>query len=134
LKVKNDPLLGLVFYIALVAVLLFLFSCATVHEPEKVLCLEPCQIGNAVYKEEVSGKDLYTLTINLHGFSPRERVIGIQAFDLRKERLTEELGYATCYTVSLKIGSVYRLEASSHQKPIGAMDMLVIKGVIACQD
>jgi hypothetical protein len=87
-----------------------------------------------VYKEEVSGKDLYTLTINLYGFGPRERIIGIQTFDLRKERLTEELGYDICYTVSLKLGSVYRLEASSRQSPIGAMDTLIIKGVISCQD
>ena len=123
----NDPLLGLLFYLVLIVALWAIFSCATSRKPEEVLCLEPCQIGNAVYKEEISGEDLYTLTINVGGFNPLQRGIAVQIFDLRKDRLTEELGYAICYTVSMQIASVYRI-------PIGTLDMFIIKGVIACQD
>lgn len=124
----NDPLLGCLFYLVLgIAIWFVLSSCATVHEPEKVLCLEPCQIGNAVYKEEILGKDTYNLTINVSGFSPLQRVIAMQIFDLRKDLLTEELGYAICYTVTIQIASVYRI-------PVGTLDMFIIKGVIACQD
>lgn len=126
MQVKNHPLLGLGFYLSLFFLLWFFICCATAHDTS-VLCTKPCEISNVRYIEAIAGKDLYVLVMHIYGFESQDKAIAALIFELRKKKLTSEMGYATCFTASMEIEAKYQIR-------VGTLDVFVVKGVIACQD